>query len=631
MFTNWVNGGGNLIAMHPDQQLAGLLGLVAPASTLSNAYVLMSTADRAGRRAGGADDPVSRSGRPVHAERRHQLRHAVLERQHSHQQPSGDFEPSRLRASGGVHLRPGALGGLIPARAIPPGAGRRAMPATLLPSAPYNLFYGAASFDPQPDWIDFNKIQIPQADEQQRLLANLILQMNSGKKPLPRFWYLPKGLKAAVVMTGDDHGSFYGGSATAPAFQRFSGRESLRMLGGELGVRPRHRVSVSQHDRHQFADQYSGRLLHSARFRNRRARRFRHRLPGLDDQPSWIPTTPIFWPRWPRSSPACPRRRRTACTASPGATTIRSRPSSSSTASASTPPTTTGRGPGSTIAPALFTGSGMPMRYADRNGNLINVYQAATQMTDESGQSYPLHINTLLDNALSGTGYYGVFTANMHNDATELPRPGSDLDRCLGPSRGVPVVTSLQMLQWLDGRNGSSFGSLSWSGNVLSFSITVGANANNLRAMLPTNFGSLGLSSILLGSSPVTYQLQTIKGVQYAVFAASAGNYQATYGGAPAVQHLGRDQSRRRRHRHHRSRPLARLRSAATPGQLRQLFPEWPAQRNLHRHSEQGRLTVRSRQPVGNNQRRQRSRGQFRPGSNLSLQPLDRQRRSRAR
>ena len=30
--------------------------------------------------------------------------------------------------------------------------------------------------DPQPDWIDLNKVAIPQADEQQRLLANLIIQ-----------------------------------------------------------------------------------------------------------------------------------------------------------------------------------------------------------------------------------------------------------------------------------------------------------------------------------------------------------------------------------------------------------------------------------------------------------------------
>ena len=49
------------------------------------------------------------------------------------------------------------------------------------------------------------KIAIPQADEQQRLLANLIVTMARDRKPLPRFWYLPRGEKAAVVMTGDDH------------------------------------------------------------------------------------------------------------------------------------------------------------------------------------------------------------------------------------------------------------------------------------------------------------------------------------------------------------------------------------------------------------------------------------------
>ena len=58
---------------------------------------------------------------------------------------------------------------------------------------------------------------IPQADEQQRLLVNLILEMNQDRKPLPRFWYLPRGLKAAVVMTGDDHAN----GGTAGRFDQF--------------------------------------------------------------------------------------------------------------------------------------------------------------------------------------------------------------------------------------------------------------------------------------------------------------------------------------------------------------------------------------------------------------------------
>src|SRR5262249_33484766 len=62
------------------------------------------------------------------------------------------------------------------------------------------------------DWLNKSKIQIPQADEQQRLLANLIIEL--GASPLPRFWYLPRGDKAEVVMTGDDHGS----GETSPVF-----------------------------------------------------------------------------------------------------------------------------------------------------------------------------------------------------------------------------------------------------------------------------------------------------------------------------------------------------------------------------------------------------------------------------
>src|SRR6185503_167973 len=74
-----------------------------------------------------------------------------------------------------------------------------------------DLFFGAMAGDVQPDWIDLNKMHIPQADEQQRLLANLVTSMARDRKPIPRFWYLPRGEKAVVIMTGDDHAS--GGTA----------------------------------------------------------------------------------------------------------------------------------------------------------------------------------------------------------------------------------------------------------------------------------------------------------------------------------------------------------------------------------------------------------------------------------
>ncbi len=43
MLADWVTGGGNLIAMRPDSQLSGLLGLTAAGSPLSEGYLKVDT------------------------------------------------------------------------------------------------------------------------------------------------------------------------------------------------------------------------------------------------------------------------------------------------------------------------------------------------------------------------------------------------------------------------------------------------------------------------------------------------------------------------------------------------------------------------------------------------------------
>jgi hypothetical protein len=85
------------------------------------------------------------------------------------------------------------------------------------------------------------------------------------------------------------------------------------------------------------------------------------------------------------------------------------------------------------------------------------------------------------------------------------------------------------MLDWLDGRDGSSFQSLTWNGTMLSFSIAVGAGANGLQAMLPTTIAAGRLSTITAGGSPVAFTRQTIKGVEYAFVQVGPGTYQAVY------------------------------------------------------------------------------------------------------
>jgi hypothetical protein len=185
--------------------------------------------------------------------------------------------------------------------------------------------------------------------------------------------------------------------------------------------------------------------------------------------------------------------------------------------------------PGSWILdrPGMFTGSGMPMRFADLDGTTIDVYQAATQMTDESDQDLALHIDTLLNNAMGSKGYYGVFTANMHTDQSN--HAGANAIVASAQSRGVPVVSAKQMLTWLDGRNNSSFEGIEWAGNTLTFEVVAATGARNLNSMVPIQSAAGTLTSLTNGGNPVTYETRLVKGLQYAIFASPSGTYAATY------------------------------------------------------------------------------------------------------
>ena len=187
--------------------------------------------------------------------------------------------------------------------------------------------------------------------------------------------------------------------------------------------------------------------------------------------------------------------------------------------------------------PGMFTGSGMPMRFAGAGGPLdgtpIDVYQATTQLTDEWSEvklDEGVHIKSLLDLALGPQGYYGAFTANMHTD--EPNHPGTDTIVNAAKSRGVPVISAAQLLDWLDGREGSSFQGLSYSGNQLRFTVRRGAKARGLEAMVPARAAAGALRALTRGAARVGVAARRVKGIDYAVFDAAPGSYVATYGTA---------------------------------------------------------------------------------------------------
>ena len=206
--TTFVNGGGNLIAMRPDAQLSGLLGITKTTNTLSNAYLAVNPAVPAA--AGITSQTMQFHGTAD----RYTLNGATSVANLYTSATAATTNPAvSLKTSGpaaGRLLRSPTTSPSLsstPAKATRrgPGSSGTACPR----SARDELFRGVNTTD----WVNLSKVAIPQADEQQRLLANLIETMNRHRKPLPRFWYFPRSLKAVIMGGGDDHGG--GGTQAA--------------------------------------------------------------------------------------------------------------------------------------------------------------------------------------------------------------------------------------------------------------------------------------------------------------------------------------------------------------------------------------------------------------------------------
>jgi hypothetical protein len=526
LLTDYVNAGGGLIAMRPDPQLAPLLGLTGPSGTIAEGYIAIDTANPIG--AGLPSETLQYHGTADLYTLAGATELAALYSDATTATPSPAVTVNPVGGNGGfaaAFTYDLARSVVTTRQGNPAWAGQERDGTT--PIRANDMFYGASASDPQPDWIDLDKVAIPQADEQQRLLARLAAHVNDG--PMPRFWYFPSGHRAVVILTGDQHGCC--GStqtrfennlvASAPGCSVddwecvrsssyiYTGGAwddatalSYHQQGFELGVHVNTGCSdftpASLEANH--ATQLAG---------------FAVQFPSLPRQDSER-THCITWSDWstqPETKLAYDIRLDVNYYYWPPGW-IQDRP-------------------------GMFTGSGMPMRFAQLDGTMIDVFQAPTQMTDESGQSYPFTVDTLLDRAIGVEEYYGAFTANIHSDgATESL---ADAVVASAQARGVPVVSGRQILQWLDGRNASTYSSIAWDGSQLTFDITRDAQARNLEGLLPAAHDGIPLVSLTRDGQPVAYVMDVVKGAAVVAFDAQSGAYVATYSAdsmAPVVSNL---------------------------------------------------------------------------------------------
>ncbi|HEX7483641.1 MAG TPA: DUF4082 domain-containing protein [Candidatus Saccharimonadales bacterium] len=515
---NWVQGGGNLIAMRPDKKLASVLGLTDANATSLNQYMRVDPATAAGA------GIVSQSMQYKGTADRYTLNGATAVAQlYSDASTATAFPAVTTRtvgagtASSFSYDLARSVIALHQGNVAWSGQDRNADG----PIRTNDLFFGAKSGDVQPDWLDVNKMAIPQADEQQRLLVNIMTEVTKNTLPMPRFWYLPNDQKAALVLAGDDHGlndatgtrqqmnswlnqspldcsmtdwqcvraSHYvyvnSGLTNAQAVQ-------LAGYGFEIGNHPVNSGGQCYNDAN-YAELYPKYAASMATWNAK----FTGVAPSISSRYhcySWAD-----WDMMPRAGQAQGVRYDLNTVAFP-ASWINSRS-------------------------PMVTGSGMNMRLTDLSGALLDVHQGVTNFDNTSADS--TSIAAILDNAVGVNGYYGMFGSHYDMEAGETYH---QLLVDLAKSRGVPTITAAQALEWLTSREQSSFTQLSRpTTGQLTFRLIASEGAHGLRAMVPAQNSGGTVASLTRGGQTVAYQTQTIKGVSYAVFEGRTGDYDVRY------------------------------------------------------------------------------------------------------
>ncbi len=515
MFSSWVTAGGNLVAMRPDKKLASLLGLTDASSTRSNQYMLVDTANGPGT--GIVNETIQFKGTADNYTLNGATAVASLYSDASTSTSNPAATTRSVGSNGGTAM---AFTYDLAKSVIALHQGNQAWVGQDRDGSGMartnDLFFGARTGDIQPDWVDLNKLHIPQADEQQRLLANMLTSSTKDKKPLPRFWYLPGGQKAAMVMAGDDHG--LGNDGTELVLNNWLNESATdcSVLDWEC-VRASHYIyqasaltnaRATQYDRlgHEIGAHISnGGACNNYTSFSQLSTLYTTQLNSWRGKYTSVPnqrTTRFhcyIWSDWdsqPLVQIANGMRYGLEYVAYPSSWV-------------------NGRAP-------MLTGSGMNMRLTDADGDMLDSYQGVTNLDNTAANTTA--INALFDNAIGSAGYYGIF--GTHYDMSDSYQQTL---YAAAKARNIPVISANEALTWLDGRGSSTFSSFTGGSGQFSFTLNAAEGAIGLKAMLPIQDAGGTLSTLKLGGSDVTKQTQTVKGVQYAVFDAAPGTYTATY------------------------------------------------------------------------------------------------------
>jgi len=554
MFTTYVSGGGRLLAMRPDSDIASLFGLDTSAGTLTDGYLKIEAAALLnGLTPGHALTPSTLQIHGV-ADQYNTLAGAVTYAQlyrdastvTSYPAVVGDATGKAVAftydlATNIVYTRQGnpanadqVYGNPLVSQGGIPGTWDITDPSEPPPFRTTSLFQLSNDLT-QPAWIDRDRIPIPQADEQQRLFARLVRYLVTPAKPLPQLWYFPGTAKTVLIVTSDSHANgtvahekvltdvnanggkvtFYISNGNPPTDIE---AQTWLAQGHSIGLHP-YPYKLDPYPPYNITTLDQGYFVYDSWFSNtfsfvpsRTVRHHRLAWKGWTDAVDLavsygmkLDANFYHWGKWLQKTD-------------------------------------------STWPHGYITGSGQPMKFIRADGTILDYYQQLTQLVDEhliigagfgwenlDGAQATLVSQQMIDSSLGGD--YAALMAQFHVDYyfgdSEV---WAEQTMQYAKLRGVPIWSADQWLTFTETRHDANYADIAWNAgaSILTFNMTAAANPNvNLTTMLPLYEGR-DVKTITVDGAATSFSTQLIKGVAYAFVTVPAGNHSFSVAYYPA-------------------------------------------------------------------------------------------------
>lgn len=351
------------------------------------------------------------------------------------------------------------------------------------------------------DFLDADRDWIPQADIHQHILSDLILRLTESRKPLPRWYCLPRASKALLIMTGDGCGSPNADCfiQEANAVESFGGSISFYLFfDGDPVVTPDLQATLLAKGHSTSVHPVFASVPTKAEEAIRRD----------------IASHVIRFGRWPRTI-------RTHELSWAG---YMEQPRIYERMGIRMDLTYVSYLPG---MDGYMTGSALPMRFVDPNGSVIDVYQQPTQFEDDI-QMGPWRAQGLsLEEATKRSvdmlresieRFHEPVVMNIHPKHYATFSGGWTRNTmAYARDHGVPIWSADRWLAFWETREAAQFTGLTFQAGVLSFNIRGNGPRESLTLLVPSALDVRRIRSLYIDGHLQPLALRSVRGRTYVI------------------------------------------------------------------------------------------------------------------